>query len=402
MVLPQPDSPTRPSVSPGRTSKSSPSTARTRPVAAQPLAYREVLGQARAPAAVVRRSSGHPRPDCARPRRRTRSALARRSAGGRRPGGRSAAGRAQLGHLGAGAARRRGRRTGSGGGTRSPDGRLIRLGGLPGIGTRSASASPCSDGTLESNPQVYGCCGARSTCSTLPRSTARPPYMTSTSSATWPTTPRSWVIRMIAEWNSRLEVGEQVQDLRLHGDVQRGGRLVGDQQRRVVDQGHRDHRPLAHAAGELVRVLVEAARRLRDADPVQHVDRPLARPRAGCASGGAPGTPRRSAGPPCSTGAAPTADPGRSSPCPGRAAGVPPRRARPTTCRPPTEISPVMVVRFGSCRPRMASEVTLLPEPDSPTMPRVRPRSTANDTPSTARTTPSSVSNRTRRSRTRR
>jgi len=55
-------------------------------------------------------------------------------------------------------------------------------------------------------------------------------------------------------------------------------------------------------------------------------------------------------------------------------------------------------VRFALCRPRIASDVTLLPDPDSPTIPSVRPRSTANDTPSTALTTPSSVSNRTRRS----
>ncbi|PSK59154.1 hypothetical protein B0E53_06921 [Micromonospora sp. MH33] len=61
-----------------------------------------------------------------------------------------------------------------------------------------------------------------------------------------------------------------------------------------------------------------------------------------------------------------------------------------------------MVARFVLCRPRTASDVTLFPEPDSPTMPSVRPRSTANDTPSTAFTTPSSVSNRTRRSVTRR
>ena len=28
----------------------------------------------------------------------------------------------------------------------------------------------------------------------------------------------------------RLQVADQVEDLRLHGDVERGGRLVGDQQ----------------------------------------------------------------------------------------------------------------------------------------------------------------------------
>ena len=35
--------------------------------------------------------------------------------------------------------------------------------------------------------------------------------------------------------------------------------------------------------------------------------------------------------------------------------------------------------------PRMVRFVTLLPHPDSPTMPRVLPGSTANETPSTAR-----------------
>ena len=36
-------------------------------------------------------------------------------------------------------------------------------------------------------------------------------------------------------------------------------------------------------------------------------------------------------------------------------------------------------------------QVTLLPEPDSPTMPSVLPSSTVNETPSTALTIPSSV-----------
>src|SRR3954471_8618655 len=42
--------------------------------------------------------------------------------------------------------------------------------------------------------------------------------------------------------------------------------------------------------------------------------------------------------------------------------------------------------------PMMLSAVTLLPQPDSPTMPRVRPRSRLKSTPSTARTSPSSES----------
>ena len=51
-------------------------------------------------------------------------------------------------------------------------------------------------------------------------------------------------------------------------------------------------------------------------------------------------------------------------------------------------------------RRRMDSAVTDLPQPDSPTMPSVSPRASSNDTPSTARTTPSSVSNWVCRSRT--
>ena len=57
---------------------------------------------------------------------------------------------------------------------------------------------------------------------------------------------------------------DEVEDLRLHGDVERRGRLVGEQQRRAAGQGDGDHHPLAHAAGQLVRVLVEASCRLGD------------------------------------------------------------------------------------------------------------------------------------------
>ena len=48
-------------------------------------------------------------------------------------------------------------------------------------------------------------------------------------------------------------VSQHVEDLRLHGDVQRGGGFVADQQVRIVGDRDRDHHPLALAAGELVR-----------------------------------------------------------------------------------------------------------------------------------------------------
>ena len=62
-------------------------------------------------------------------------------------------------------------------------------------------------------------------------------------------------------------------------------------------------------------------------------------------------------------------------------------RSRPSkTTRPAT-------VRPGgdAIRRRIESDVTLFPQPDSPTIASVSPRATENDTPSTARTTPSRV-----------
>ena len=56
-----------------------------------------------------------------------------------------------------------------------------------------------------------------------------------------------------------LEVLDQVEDLRLHGDVERGGRLVGDQHVGPVGERHGDHHALALAARQLVRILLSRA-----------------------------------------------------------------------------------------------------------------------------------------------
>ncbi|KAG1079180.1 hypothetical protein G6F40_016419 [Rhizopus arrhizus] len=66
-----------------------------------------------------------------------------------------------------------------------------------------------------------------------------------------------------------LDVAQQVQDLRLDGDVQRGRGFVGDQDLRVAGQRHGDQDALALAAGELVRQAVQAFGRLGDADLAQ-------------------------------------------------------------------------------------------------------------------------------------
>ena len=51
-----------------------------------------------------------------------------------------------------------------------------------------------------------------------------------------------------------LELGQQFQDLRLDGDVEGRGRLVGDEQLGLVGQRHGDHDALALPAGKLERV----------------------------------------------------------------------------------------------------------------------------------------------------
>ena len=67
----------------------------------------------------------------------------------------------------------------------------------------------------------------------------------------------------------------------------------------------------------------------------------------------------------------------------------PPKTARPVATRP-----------LRASNPRTASEVTLFPQPDSPTIPSVSPAAIANEIPLTACTVPRRVENSTRRSST--
>ncbi len=68
--------------------------------------------------------------------------------------------------------------------------------------------------------------------------------------------------------------------------------------------------------------------------------------------------------------------------------GVARRRSAPSN-----RISPPATRPGGATRPMIESAVTLLPQPDSPTMPSVRPASSAKLTPSTALNVPASVVN---------
>ena len=64
----------------------------------------------------------------------------------------------------------------------------------------------------------------------------------------------------------------QLDDLGLDRDVKGRGRLVGDQQVGFVGKTHRDHRPLTHAAGELMRVVLDARFGGRHSHPLQELD----------------------------------------------------------------------------------------------------------------------------------
>ena len=68
-------------------------------------------------------------------------------------------------------------------------------------------------------------------------------------------------------------VVEEVEDDLLHGDIQRGGGLIGDDEVGLQRHGGGDEHALLHAAGQLVRVLVIAARRVIDADALQQLQR---------------------------------------------------------------------------------------------------------------------------------
>ncbi len=72
-----------------------------------------------------------------------------------------------------------------------------------------------------------------------------------------------------------LELHDLRQDVALHHHVERGGRLVHDDDLGVGREGHGDHHPLPHAAGQLVRVGAEPV--ARDADQVEQFGRLLVR-----------------------------------------------------------------------------------------------------------------------------
>ncbi len=72
------------------------------------------------------------------------------------------------------------------------------------------------------------------------------------------------------------QFADQSQDLLLGGDVERRGRLVGDEQLRAQDQRHGDHDALALAARKLVRITVIQVLHIRQMHMLHHLQHALA------------------------------------------------------------------------------------------------------------------------------
>ena len=91
-----------------------------------------------------------------------------------------------------------------------------------------------------------------------------------------PTTPRSWVISNIASDKSRPAAHRAGRGLRLHGHVECGGRLVGDQQlragRRQPSRSSRADACRRRAGADSHRPAAGSGMR----DPIEHLDRALA------------------------------------------------------------------------------------------------------------------------------
>ena len=170
------------------------------------------------------------------------------------------------------------RTTGQRGWKVQPDGSSRGSGGSPGRpdGLRRKAGSPIT-GNAAASARVYGCFGwakissAGALLDDPPRVHDREPPAGGHE--------RREVVgdEQRGEPEPLLEVVEQPQDLRLDHHVERGRRLVGDEQLRVAGERERDQHALALAARELVRVVARAPRRQADQlEQLADADRGLA------------------------------------------------------------------------------------------------------------------------------
>ena len=126
-----------------------------------------------------------------------------------------------------------------------------------GVQPLSRLASACAESSAAA-PGCTGAAGRGRSASTGACSTTRPRYITTTSSAISAITPRSWVMSMIAIPSSRWSWRSSS---RICACVVTSSAVVGSSAISsvgIAGQRHRDHRPLAQAAAQLVGELVDA------------------------------------------------------------------------------------------------------------------------------------------------
>ena len=154
---------------------------------------------------------------------------------------------------------------------RQPGGRLMNEGGAPAIGSQPLLV-PGQPGRL---PAARSCrdAAALGRCRRpSPDSTMCPAYITRTRSHISATIPRSCVIRMVA---ASVSCCTRLSTSRTCAWIVTSSAVVGSSAIRSDGElaiAHRDHRALAHAARELVRILRVARLRIRDPDDVEQLD----------------------------------------------------------------------------------------------------------------------------------
>ena len=148
----------------------------------------------------------------------------------------------------------------------------VTISGAPGGGARLRPL-----GSAEINIRVYGCRGSANTDSVSPVSDQL--AVRHDAHAVGHALHDAEVVGDQQDRHAETvpETAEQSQDLRLHGHVEGRGRLVGDQQLRLVGQGHGDHDALALPPGELVGISVESPLRVAQADEVKQFQCAFAR-----------------------------------------------------------------------------------------------------------------------------
>ncbi len=118
-----------------------------------------------------------------------------------------------------------------------------------------------------------------------------------------------------------LQVAQQLEDLRLDRDIQCGGGLVGDQQTRPGGERHGDHHALLEAAGELMRIGVQARVGIGNPHALEEIEGAAARLRASRRARG-DGSPPPPVHPPWPPGSDWSSAPGRSWRSPDRGPGA--------------------------------------------------------------------------------